>query len=298
MFGCKGTFAALTVARLAERLPKEARPLVVVAPDEASALAWVRDLRFFLPEARAQATVEELAHGDAPDPLAAPRVLHLPEVETSPWADISPDRRAILQRMAVLFRLSQGLTGEVLVASASALARRVIPRAAYSDLIDVIQSGESIDRDNTVALLQRGGFTRAPVVEDPGTFAVRGGVIDVFAPLYRFPLRIELYGDLVESIRFFDPVTQRTMRAVPEVYLHPVRETVLTRGHALKERLLEAGDHAHHPSSKTRALLDQIEKGEDFFGVEALTPAFHAQLVSLGDYLPLQPHLFSTIRTQ
>ena len=86
-----------------------------------------------------------------------------------------------------------------------------------------------------------------PVVEDPGTFAVRGGVIDVFVPLYRFPLRVELFGDLVESIRFFDPETQRTMRAVDEIYLHPVRETVLTRGNRLRERLLEAGDLAAAP---------------------------------------------------
>src|SRR5581483_8428197 len=74
--------------------------------------------------------------------------------------------------------------------------------------------------------------------------------------------------------------------AVEEVYLHPVRETVLTRAHQLRERVLHAGDLASHPSSKTRAILDQIEKGEDFFGIEALTPAFHARLAPLGEYLP------------
>ena len=115
---------------------------------------------------------------------------------------------------------------------------------------------------------------------------MRGGVIDVFVPLYRFPLRIELFGDLVESIRFFDPETQRTMRAVDEIYVHPVRETVRTRGNRLRDRMLEAGDLAEHPSSKTRAMLDQIEKGEDFFGVEALTPAFHERMASIGEYLP------------
>src|SRR5207248_986255 len=133
-----------------------------------------------------------------------------------------------------------------------ALARRVIPRAAFAELVDIVQVQQEIDRDATVAVLVRGGYTRSPVVEDAGTFAVRGGVIDVFVPLYRFPLRIELFGDLVESIRFFDPETQRTMRAVDEAYLHPVRETVLTGGHQLRERLLAAGDHASHPSSKTR----------------------------------------------
>ncbi len=110
--------------------------------------------------------------------------------------------------MATLFRLSQGLAAEVLVASASALARRVIPRAAFADLVDVVQKDEELDRDRLTGLLVRGGYTRTPVVEDPGTFAVRGGVIDLFVPLYRFPLRVELFGDLVESLRFFDPETQ------------------------------------------------------------------------------------------
>jgi transcription-repair coupling factor (superfamily II helicase) len=281
VFGSEGGFQALLVARLAGTLAPTERPLVVITPDEAGALALTRELGFFL-------------HADNghEQPIPSPRVLHLPHLETAPWADVSPDRRAILRRMATLFRLSQGLAGDVLVASIGAFSRKVVPRAAYADLVDLLQKGQEIDRDATVRMLQGGGYTRAPVVEDPGTYAVRGGVVDVFVPLYRYPLRIELYGDLVESIRFFDPESQRTMRAVDEVYLHPVRETVLTRGHRLRERLLAAGDLASHPSSKTRALLDQIEKNEDFFGVEALTPAFHAQLAPLTEYLPAGARLF------
>ncbi|HEX9104936.1 MAG TPA: DEAD/DEAH box helicase, partial [Polyangia bacterium] len=215
-----------------------------------------------------------------------------PWMETMPWDDVSPDRRAIVQRMSTLFRLSQGLSAEVLVASAPALARRVVPRAAYADLVDVVQKGEEVDRDGLIEKLVAGGYQRMPVVEDPGTFAVRGGVIDAFVPLYRFPLRVELFGDLVESIRFFDPESQRTMRAVDEIFVHPVRETVRTRGNRLRDRLLEAGDRAEHPSSKTRAMLDQIEKGEDFFGIEALTPAFHERMASILEYLPEGSLLF------
>jgi transcription-repair coupling factor (superfamily II helicase) len=281
VFGAQGGFQAFVVARLATALEAGQRPLVVITPDEVRAAALVRDLRFFLH-----------AHSTPDDPIGSPRVLHLPQLETAPWADVSPDRRAILHRMATLFRLSQGLAGDVLVAAAGAFARKVVPRAAYADLVDVLQANQEIDRDATVRMLQHGGYTRAPVVEDPGTYAVRGGVVDVFVPLYRFPLRVELLGDLVESIRFFDPETQRTMRAVEEVYLHPVRETVTTRGHQLRDRLLHAGDLSSHPSSKTRLILDQIEKGEDFFGVEALTPAFHSHLGSITEYLPADARFF------
>src|SRR5205807_6803662 len=96
----------------------------------------------------------------------------------------------------------------------------------------------------------------------------------------------------VESIRLFDPETQRTMRRLDEAFLHPVRETVLTPRHQLRDRLLHAGDLASHPSSRTRAVLEQIEKGEDFFGVEALTPAFHERMASIAEYLPPESLVF------
>src|ERR1700761_6442954 len=155
-----GAFQAL----LAAQLPA---PLLAITADEAQAQALTRDLRFF---------VQSQVSPD--DPLAVARVAHLPYVETAPWDDVSPDRRAILSRMATLFRLSQGQTADVLVASAPALARRVIPLASFSDLVDVVQKGEDIDRETTLEILVRGGFQRTPVVEDAGTFAVRGGVID------------------------------------------------------------------------------------------------------------------------
>jgi transcription-repair coupling factor (superfamily II helicase) len=277
VYGVAGGFTAHLIARLCAAR----RPIVVVTPDEGRAAQLARDLQFFLPTS-----------GPTDDPLAAPRVLHLPHLEISPWTDLSPDRRAGMDRLAILFRLSQGLGGDVLVASAESLSRRVIPRAVFGDLVDIVQARQPIDREATSAMLVAGGYTRTPVVEDPGTFAVRGGVLDVFVPIYRFPCRIELFGDDVEAIRFFDPVTQRTLRAVDEVYLHPVRETVRTRGHRLRERILDAGDRADHPSSKTRAILDQIEKGEDFFGIEALAPAFHERLASIAEYFADEALLF------
>ncbi len=282
--GCEGAFQALTLARLAQELPREALPVIAVVKDEAQAQALARDLQFFL---------GSQSGDDAAGP-ARRDVLTLPGIEIGPWVDASPDRRAILQRLGTLFRLSQGpgLAGQVVVASVLALCRRVVPRAAFADLVDILQAEQEIDRDATLALLQRAGYTRMPVCEDPGTFAVRGGVIDLFVPLYRFPVRIELYGDLVESMRFYDPATQRTLRSLDELFIHPVRETLLTKGNRLRERLLEAGDAASHPSSRTRQILEQIESGEDFFGIEALTPAFHQRMASIAEYLPAHPTFF------
>src|SRR5207302_7609280 len=126
------------------------------------------------------------------------------------------------------FRLAQGFAPGVLVASAAALSRRVVPRAAFDRLCEVITAGAPINRDATIAALVRAGFSRAQVVEDPGTFAVRGAVIDVFPPVYRHPVRIELFGDEVESLRLYDAATQRTLRPLRELHVHPVRDTIHT----------------------------------------------------------------------
>jgi transcription-repair coupling factor (superfamily II helicase) len=271
LYGAAGSLGPALAARIAA----DAGPLVYIVADEDAAEARVGDLGFFLP-----------APPSSDDPLAAPPALQLPAPDLSPYAEIQPDRRSVLRRMAVLFRLAQGFAPRVLVASAAALFRRVVPRTPFDQLCEVITTGSTLNRDATVAALVRAGFTRAAVVEDAGTFAVRGSVIDVFPPVYRHPVRVELFGDEVESIRLYDAATQRTLRALDALYVHPVRETVRTAGADPRAKILAAADAAVYPSSKTRHLLEQIDEGEPFFGIEALAPAFHARMAPLFDYLP------------
>ena len=278
----EGAYAALEIARLAESLPVESRPLIAVVRDEAEARLLRKDLQFFLGS----------GHDEGSE--TAETVLGLPDLDTSPWADVSPERAAVLRRMGVLFRLSQGreYAGMVVVASVRALARRVVPLLSLADLVRRIRVNDEIQRDEMIDLLHKGGYTRAPVCEDAGTFAVRGGVLDVFVPFYRFPVRIDFYGDLVESLRFYDPTSQRSLRKTADIFVHPVRETILTEGHRLRERIFEAADLSGHPSARTRQIQEQIESGEDFFGAESLTPAFHAYMASLREYLPSTPTFY------
>jgi transcription-repair coupling factor (superfamily II helicase) len=272
LYGAAGSLGAALAARLAP-----AAPVVYLCADEDAAEARLHDLSFFLPHAAA-----------SEDPLAPPPALMLPAPEPSPYAEMQPDRRALLGRMAVLFRLARGFAPRVLVASAPALFRRVVPRAPFDALCWSIRSGETLNREETIAALARAGFSRAPVVEDPGTYAVRGAVIDVFPPVYKHPVRIELFGDEVESLRLYDAATQRTLRPLPELHLHPVRDTIRTEGADPRAKILAAADQAVFPSSKTRHLLEQVDEGEMFFGIEALAPAFHARMETVFDYLPPQ----------
>src|SRR5262249_40402377 len=127
--GSEGAFAALCITRLAETLPPSARPLIAVVPDEAEARALRRGIQMF--NGATGGSSDESASGD---PIGSEPVLGLPDLDTTPWADVSPERRAVLRRMGVLFRLSQGaaFAGQVVVASVRALARRVPPRAAIA----------------------------------------------------------------------------------------------------------------------------------------------------------------------
>ena len=273
--GAHGAVASLVLAR-ALAVDLQTRPLVVVCADEARALQVADELDvLYRPAAPPQS-----------DPLSPPRAMLLPEVDVSPYSDLAPDRRTILQRQAVLFRLLQDLTGPVVVLSVRSLMRRAVPAQVFDSLCELVVTGESIDRDDLAETLVRAGYQPLPVVEDEGAFAVRGGVVDLFPPVYRYPVRLELNGDEVSSIRLYDPQTQRTLREIEAVYVHPVRETVVSDGARPRERLLEAADAANHPSARTRFILGQIEDGADFFGSESLVPIFHRRLVPLWEYLP------------
>ena len=279
IYGAAGSLGAALAARLVARAGAGPILYVVARRRGRRRERARRPLSFFLPPAATRSD----------DPLAPPPALQLPAPDPSPYAEMQPDRRALLGRMAALFRLSRGFAPRVLVASAPALFRRVVPRAPFDELCWTIRAGEALDRDQTIAALVRAGFSRASVVEDPGTFAVRGAVIDVFPPVYKHPVRVELFGDEVEALRLYDAATQRNAApARPSCTSHPVRDTIRTAGADPRAKIL--GGRRRLPSSPLVEdppyILDQIDEGESFFGIEALAPAFHARMETVFDYLP------------
>jgi transcription-repair coupling factor (superfamily II helicase) len=250
-------------------------PILYVVPDEDQVDARKAAFEFFFGGKQGE-----------DDPLAPPPILELSAPESSPYAEVQPDRRNTMQRLALLYRLAHHIAPPVVMASAAGLFRRVIPPGPFSQLCGAVEVGSALDRDTLARDLLRAGFSRTQIVDDPGTFAVRGSVIDVFSPLYRHPVRIELFGDDVESLRLFDAATQRTLRPVERLVFHAVRETVTSAGADPRGRILAAADHAAYPSSKTRSILECIDVGESFFGIEALAPVFHARMGSVFEYLP------------
>ncbi len=272
--GASGAVAPLVIAQVAEAR-SDAGPTVVVCRDEARAQQLIEEIHVFFRPASA-----------SDEPLAPAPVLGVPEVDVSPYSDLAPDRRTLYGRQAALFRFLQGYASPVTVLSVRSLMRRVVPPAPFDARCELVVQGEELDREQFTETLLRAGYQRLPVVEDPGTFTVRGGVVDFYPPVYRDPVRLELEGDTVVALRLYDPESQRTQRTVDHAYVHPVRETLVTEGARPRERLLRIADAAHHPSSRTRFLLSQIEEGADFFGADSLVSIFHRELESLFAYVP------------
>jgi transcription-repair coupling factor (superfamily II helicase) len=249
-----------------------------VVPDADDARRLAADIAFFYGSHEDDEALEE-ARGE---------VLLLPSPETSPYIDVAPDRRTAMDRLATLFHLSQGLPWRVLVTTPAALARKVVPRHAIAPRCDLVQAEELLDRDALVRGLVEGGYLRVPVVEDPGTFALRGAVIDVWPPSSHWPARIELDEEFCRSIKLFDPEGQRTVRAVKELFVHPVREALVgpeERARA-KRRVLELVDAVDLPSSQVQKLLEDVESGRAFFGAEAYLPAYYEALEPVTAFLP------------
>ncbi|MEP6861344.1 MAG: transcription-repair coupling factor [Deltaproteobacteria bacterium] len=247
--------------------------VVVVAADDEAARELEDDVRFWLGESRDSAEL---------DPIAS-----LPGIDVSPYAELSPDRSCIVERVATLYRLTQPeLRPRIVITSAEALARKTMPPAELAARGLVIAKGQQIDRDQIAKTLTDGGWSRTPVVDEPGTFALRGGVVDVYAPLAPHPVRIELFGDEVESLRWFDAESQRTLREVERVVLHPVRETIVTGTSDVRGRIREYAEEIAFPTKATRRTIEQLETGSVFVGIEGLVPAFHDELVSPAAYMP------------
>jgi transcription-repair coupling factor (superfamily II helicase) len=216
--------------------------------------------------------------------LAAPLLLTAPEA--TPYAEVHGDRRAAMLRASALYELLSNPARSQLVLTAGALVRRVPPRRALRDATVELIVEHELD---VVALSQKltsSGYLRVPVVEDPGSYALRGGLLDIWPGQLPAPIRIELYGDLISSLRTFDPEDQRTLSPVERVVVPPARDAIVTDESEARARevLRSLCDTVNFPSTKTRQLIDDLATGRAFFGSDGYLPAFF-ELETIFDYL-------------
>lgn len=219
--------------------------------------------------------------------LPSRKVIALPASEANPYSATQPDRRSTMARLGGLAELASGRPWDVLVTPAKSLLTRVIPKQVMRASALLIKVEQILEVGALAETLDALGYLRVPVVEDPGSFSVRGGLVDVWSADADAPVRLDFFDELIQGIKLFDPESQRTGETVVEVLITPARETILTPDvvKRAREQLRDLCDSRNTPSTRARQLIEELVSGRNTFGVAGMLPAFY-ELESLWQLIP------------
>ncbi|MES1198620.1 MAG: transcription-repair coupling factor [Pseudomonadota bacterium] len=278
---------ALLSKSLIEALAKTAGALTVTgAPEgvDAAGVAEAARLRggvtlFVARDETRAAQFEAASRFFAPDLVT----LRLPAWDSLPYDRISPAASVAAQRCAALAALARRGPWDaplLVIATASAVAQRVPPRARMAEAAFSAKAGEDASMQDLEAYLLTNGYSRASTVRAAGEFAVRGGLIDVYPPGAPEPLRFDFFGDVLETIRAFDPETQISKRTLKGALLTPVSEILFDDASVLKFRK----SFAQGFGAVNDAVYDSVSARIRRQGVEQWLPFFYDKLETVFDY--------------
>ncbi|NBQ26867.1 MAG: transcription-repair coupling factor [Rhodobacteraceae bacterium] len=252
-------------ARLILReIEKSSGPVLHIARDDKRLNAMVEALRFFAP--------------DMP-------VMIFPAWDCLPYDRVSPNADISATRMATLAALIHGMPSKYLLLTTLNAAMQKIPaRDVVGQASFRADVGRRIDEKALREFLVRMGFTQAPTVLEPGDYAIRGGIIDIYAPGELGPVRLDLFGDVLDGARRFDPANQRTTEKLTSIELAPVSEVILDEPAITRFRQnyrIEFG-----AARTDDPLYEAVSAGRKHQGIEHWLPFFHADLETIFDYIP------------
>jgi len=247
-----------------------ATPIVYVALDDRVAAFLTDALAFFAPQLEV---------------LAFPAWDCLPYDRISPHADLAADRLAALARLNKPFKKPC-----VLLTTVNALGQKTLPPEALKDYALTLAVGDTMPIEQLSRFLASSGYHRAGTVREVGEYAVRGGIVDLFPTGAERPVRLDFFGDDVESLRAFDPLTQKTVGQLDTLSLQPTSEVLLD------ERSIASFRTGYRELfgavMGSDPLYEAVSAGQAFPGVEHWMPLFYPRLVGLLDYVPEAPVFF------
>ncbi len=218
-------------------------------------------------------------------------VLEIPAWDCVPYDRVSPNVEIVARRLDSLCRLAEGAApggrGRVVLTTVAAALQRVPPREVLARGAFTMAVNAPLDMEDLMAHLARHGYGRAEQVMEPGEYAVRGGIVDIFPPGADEPVRLDLFGDELDSLRRFDPVSQRTTGTLDTLILRPMSETVLDKESIARFR--SAYRELFGQPSRDDALYEAISAGQSFLGMEHWLPLFHDGMDTLFAYVPEGP---------
>ncbi|MGA8652574.1 MAG: transcription-repair coupling factor, partial [Xanthobacteraceae bacterium] len=273
--GAEGLVLADLARAVAAGSSAPAISLAVICRDGSRMAALSRSLGFFAPDIE---------------------VLEFPAWDCLPYDRVSPHAGAVAQRMMALARLARIKGRErsaVLLATVNAVLQRLPPRETLARQSLAAAPGNLLAMSGITEWLELNGFIRASTVREAGEYAIRGGIIDLFAPGMAEPVRLDFFGDTLESIRAFDPETQRTTAELRALNLVPMAEFQLTSDTI---RLFRTGYVAAFGAATPDDMLyEAVSEGRRPAGVEHWLPLFHKQMETLFDYLDGTPLALETL---
>ncbi len=249
---------------LAAHLEKSGRPLVHIARDDTRLAAMQTALQFYAP--------------------AVP-VFVFPAWDCLPYDRVSPNAEISATRMATLAALADGFDRPfILLTTVNAATQRVPTREVLRHSSFTATVGKQLNEAELRSYFVRMGFSQSPTVMEPGDFAIRGGLIDVYPPGESGPVRLDLFGDVLDGARRFDAETQRTVEKLSRVELAPVSEVIFDE--ASIQRFRQNYRIEFGAAGTDDPLYEAVSAGRKHQGVEHWTPFFHETLETLFDYLP------------
>ena len=267
--GAEGLVIADLTRAIAARKDAPVTSLLVVCRDGPRMAALSRALSFFAPDIVVQ---------------------DLPAWDCQPYDRVSPHAAIVAQRMITLSRLARKKGDErpsILLTTVNAAIQRVPPKEMLAAQSLSAAPGNLLDMDGIVGWLELNGFIRASIVREPGDYAVRGGIVDLFAPGMDMPVRLDFFGDTLESIRTFDPETQRSEDTLRALDLVPVAEFQLTT--ETMKRFRQGYVQAFGAATPDDALYHAVSEGRKHPGMEHWLPLFHERMDTVFDYVPASP---------
>jgi transcription-repair coupling factor (superfamily II helicase) len=273
VYGLKGSGPAFMIAAAVR---EGRRPMVSLSPDPMEAFNRAGDVNFYIG-----------ADGDERR-MIDDSIIHYPSSDVTPFSAEGFELDLWTSRTAALFRLTETGPPKALFLSVEALMRKVPGANALRKSGFTISVNDELNREELLEKLTQAGYSRAPLVEDVGDFSVRGFIIDIFPPLYSNPVRIEQLGDMVESIRFFDPSDQRSKGDLSQALVGPVHMFIpdddeMEAGLA---RILAACEERGVEKPVRRRILDNLKHRIRFPGSDIYLPYFFRDMGSILDLTP------------
>lgn len=263
----------MALARLIEQRLKD-------APEDAASLVFVaRDGR------RMQRMAEVLGAM-----LPGHTILTLPAWDCLPYDRVSPNNVTIAARMNTLAALTSGAKGAIVLTAVNALIQKLPPRDVVETMSFSAAIGRVVDSEKLIAWASNNGYLRVPTVRESGEYAVRGGLVDLFPASADAPLRFDFFGSQLESIRTFDPDSQRTTGTLKRVDLTPMSEVILNE--ETIRRFRQKYTAAFGGNTVDDTLYASVSGGSRYSGTEHWLPFFYDHMDRLADYVGDAPFVF------